>query len=272
MRAPNDRIAIDFISVLGMPPVDFIALAGELGCRQIGFAVQPVVLDTKNYAEWSLKTDAPLLRDVKAALKDHGVSIVVGEGFLFQPGADPSSYEEDMDILRDLGAARVNALTFDSDFNRGCDQFAKFAELAQRRGLKAVVEFVPDMLIGNLPTALKLVEQLKDAELGLVIDFMHLIRSGASAKDLAALDPSLIAYAQLCDVPLKSPYPSYGYEAAFERLCPGEGELPLMDILDALPKDIAIGLEIPMLGKAEAGVNAHDRLAPCVTAASALLG
>ena len=102
-----------------MPPVDFITLAAGLKCRQIGLAVQPVVLDKKNYAEWSLKTDAPLLRDVKAALKDHGVSIAVGEGFLFQPGADPSSHEADMDILRDLGAARVNALTFDTDFNRG---------------------------------------------------------------------------------------------------------------------------------------------------------
>ena len=101
---------------------------------------------------------------------------------------------------------------------------------------------------------------------------MHLIRSGASAADLAALDPSLISYAQLCDVPLKSPYPSYGYEAAFERLCPGEGELPLKDIIAALPKDVTIGLEIPMLAKAEAGLTAHDRLAPCLTAAVALMG
>jgi hypothetical protein len=57
----------------------------------------------------------------------------------------------------------------------------------------------------------------------------------------------------------------------FERMMPGTGELPLADMLAALPDDLVVGLEIPMRSRAEAGVGAYDRLLPCVESARALL-
>ncbi len=270
MPASKDRLALDFISGLGMPPTDFIHLAADLGLRQIGFAVTPMVLHKKAYTTWSLK-DQTLQRDVKSALQHHGISIAVGEGFFIRPGADISDYAPDMEILHALGAQRVNALSFDPDLSRSTDQFARFADMATERGLKPVIEFVHGMLIGDLKTAQDLLTTIGNPELGLVIDMMHLIRSGSTAADLAALNPNLIAYAQLCDVPLACTYTNYGYEAAYERLPPGEGELPLRDLLAALPKTTTIGLEIPMLAKAESGIGPHARLAPCVETAVAML-
>jgi hypothetical protein len=38
-----------------------------------------------------------------------------------------------------------------------------------------------------------------------------------------------------------------------------------------LPKHVPIGLEVPMLAPAEAGVGPRERLAPAVAAAKALL-
>lgn len=63
----------------------------------------------------------------------------------------------------------------------------------------------------------------------------------------------------------------YAEEAMFERMAPGEGELPLIDMLAALPADRVVGLEIPMRSRAEAGVSAYDRLQPCVEGARRLL-
>jgi hypothetical protein len=57
----------------------------------------------------------------------------------------------------------------------------------------------------------------------------------------------------------------------YERMAPGEGELPLLDMLAALPEDRVVGLEIPMRASAEAGVSAYDRLLPCVNSARSLL-
>ncbi len=57
----------------------------------------------------------------------------------------------------------------------------------------------------------------------------------------------------------------------FERMVPGEGELPLSEILAALPDDIDIGLEVPQRSLALSGVGPAARLRPCVEAAQGLL-
>ena len=100
---------------------------------------------------------------------------------------------------------------------------------------------------------------------------MHLYRSGGSAADVAALDPALIGYAQLCDVPITAPHDDYMREACFQRRAPGDGELPLAALIAALPDDVRIGLEVPMLAAADAGVKPLERLRPAVVTAEALL-
>jgi hypothetical protein len=53
----------------------------------------------------------------------------------------------------------------------------------------------------------------------------------------------------------------------YERMAPGDGELPLAELLGAVPPDVVIGLEIPMRSVAESGVGPAARLRPCVAAA-----
>jgi hypothetical protein len=60
-------------------------------------------------------------------------------------------------------------------------------------------------------------------------------------------------------------------EAMFERMVPGAGELPLRDLLSALPPDIVLEIEVPRRSLALAGVSAIDRTRPCVDAARRLL-
>ena len=60
-------------------------------------------------------------------------------------------------------------------------------------------------------------------------------------------------------------------EAMFERRNIGQGDIPLADLLAALPRDIPLGLEIPNLAAAEAGVSLRDHLKPSIAAANALL-
>jgi hypothetical protein len=66
-------------------------------------------------------------------------------------------------------------------------------------------------------------------------------------------------------------FEQYMDEARNNRMVPGEGELPLQELVAVLPRDAVIGLEIPMLAKAEAGVPLRDALAPAVAAARAML-
>jgi sugar phosphate isomerase/epimerase len=263
-------LSIEFISVLGMPPVEFVHLAAELECRHIGLALEPIV-SASCYAPWSLRADAGLRQAMVHALRDCGVSVALGEGFMVWPNKDIREVRADLDAMRELGAQQVNLIVIDPDRARSFDQCARFAALAADRDLGATLEFIPGLPIGNLETAGAVLRHVDTPNFRVLIDAMHFFRSGATLSQLARFDPSLIGYVQLCDVPLICSARSYADEARYARLPPGEGELPLLEFLAALPGHAPVGVEVPMLARAEAGLGPHERLASCVAATRALI-
>ena len=72
-------------------------------------------------------------------------------------------------------------------------------------------------------------------------------------------------------MPLVNDTMEYGHEAGHERLAPGEGELPLAEVVAAIPHGTPVSLEAPMLSKAQAGIGPEERLAPALAATRALL-
>lgn len=266
-----ERLALGMLSVFGLPPLEFVDLAAELGCRHISAAVRGMPLVPLGYPPFSLTDDAALRKNLIAAMDDRGVTISLGDGFLVLPGVEVDALAPDLDALAQLGVPRINAVSLDPDLSRTFDQFAALTELAARRNIGTVVEPVPGLTIGDLTTGLAAADYVGRSEFRLLIDTMHLVRSGSGATELAAIDPGSIGYAQLNDTTLRPVTDNYLEEAMFERLVPGDGELPLRDILSALPVDTVIEIEIPQRSLALAGVSPIERLRPCVEAARRLL-
>jgi len=266
-----DRIGIEFLSVFGLPPVDFVNLAADLGCHYISTGLTSIPYDPPTYPPFSLRDDPALRREMVAAMSDRGVSISLGEGLLVRNGADVRDHADDLAIMAELGVGRINTVSFDAEFTRSVDQFGVLAEMAAAAGVETTMEFGPGLSVPDLPTALDAVRAVNRPDFRLLIDTMHLVRSGSGADDLVALDPEVIGYVQLSDVPLVSSHPTYMDEAMFHRMVPGTGELPLLDILAALPRDLVIGLEIPLRAEVEAGVGPEVRVGRCVDATRRLL-
>ncbi|MDT5350649.1 MAG: hypothetical protein QOH91_3936 [Mycobacterium sp.] len=264
-------LALGFLSVFALPPVEFVDLAADLGCRHISTVVQGVPLVPLGYPPYSLRDDLALRKELLAAMNHRGVTITLGDGFLVLPGAEMHTHSADLDALAELGVPRINAVSLDPDLRRTFDQFAALTELAAQRNIQTVIEPVPGLTVGDLPTALAALEHVARPDFKLLIDTMHLVRSGFGAADLAALDPEHIGYVQLNDTTLQPRAENYMEEAMYERMVPGEGELPLRDLLFALPADIVLELEVPQRSLALAGVSPIDRLRPCVEAARRLL-
>ena len=191
---------------------------------------------------------------------------------LIAPGVDVGSYASDLDIMAELRIPRINTVSLQPDRSRTFDELAVLTDLAAERGIVTSVEPVPGLAIADLPSAMAAVEHVGRDEISLLIDTMHVARSGAGPDDLRSLPAERIGHVQLCDVPLRSTkeHP-YAEEAMYHRLVPGEGELPLVEMLAALPVDRVVGLEVPMRSHAEAGVSAYDRIRPCVESARELL-
>lgn len=264
------RLGIESLTTFGLAPVPLVHLAADLGCSFIALGLSPLPINPEGYPVWSLREPEPR-RALKEAMAERGVSIGLGQGFGIFPGRDVRDLEADLDLLCELGITRLGGVSLETDADRSFDQMAALTEMAGKRSVHIMLEFVPTRAIPDLPAALDVVRRLDAANVRLMIDCMHLIRSGGSAADVAALDPSLIGYAQICDAPLVPSNSDYLNEAVTERQVPGAGQLALADIIAALPADVPIGIEIPMLARALAGDGPHQRARDCVEGTLALL-
>lgn len=269
----SDRLGIDFISVLAMPPVEHVRLAAELRCHRISLAPAPFTANPHGYAPWSLREDAALRAEVKTALAGEGVVLSLGEGFLAWPSAGMTISESDLDLFAELGCERVNVVAVEPDRSAAIAATTEFARLAGERGLKATLEFMPGTVFGDFDAALAAWQDIGEANLSLLVDTMHFGCSHSSPERLAVCDPAAIGYVQVCDAPVGAfgNMAAYGEMAKHNRLPPGEGELPLPAILAAAPRDVPVGIELPRLALAEAGIGPRERLAPAVETARNML-
>lgn len=266
-----DQLGIGFLSVFGLPPPEFVDLAADLGCRQVSMFLQGLPLAPLGYPPFSLKNDRALRIALRTRLSDRDVRITLADGFLVLPDRDMLTHEEGLDVVAELGIPRINVVSLDADLGRTFDQFAVLAELAAQRDIGTVLECVPTLTVGDIPTAVAAVKHVGRSDFQLLIDTMHVSRSGCSPADLAAIEPGCIGYAQLNDSSLQPRISNYMEEAMFERSVPGEGELPLHALISALPPDLVIELEVPQRSLALSGVSPIDRLRPCVDAAKRLI-
>jgi sugar phosphate isomerase/epimerase len=266
-----DRLGINTQTLFGMPPVDHVNLAADLGCGHISTGLSPVPWKLEQFPDWSLRDDPRLQRELRAALKDRGIAIAFAEGCIVRPQVDVSSYAADLDLFAELGAQGVSTVCMEPDTGRALDQLATLAELSTQRTMSVAFEFAPPHTFNTLGAVLSVVEQIGSPNIALLIDAMHFLRTGGTLDQLAAIDPGLIGYVQLCDAPLAGDGEDYYREASFERQCPGEGELPLRDLLAVVPVGVLIGLEVPMLSRIQAGIELKQTVDHLVRASRRLL-
>jgi sugar phosphate isomerase/epimerase len=265
------RIGIENISVFGLPPVEFVNLAADLGCQHISTGLTSFDFGIYAYSPYSLRDNPPLRREMAAAMRDRGVSISLGEGCTIREGVSADDFARDLDLFVELGTDRINTVSMDPDFGRTCDEFARLTEMASGRGLRVTTELAPSLTVCDLPKALEAVRRVNHPAFKLLIDTMHVVRSGSTPADLAALDPHLIDYIQICDAPRVPRFASYHEESMFERKVPGEGELGVRELVAVLPADRVYAIEVPLRSEALAGKGPAERLGKCVDAVRQML-
>ena len=115
----------------------------------------------------------------------------------------------------------------------------RFATLAAHstsvQGPRIAVEFMVFSEVPTLAAALDVVARTGLDTVGILVDALHLSRSGGTPADVAAVDPALLPYLQLCDAPADAAHDDLLHEARHLRLLPGDGALPLAALLDAAP-------------------------------------
>jgi sugar phosphate isomerase/epimerase len=270
-----NRLGIEQLTVLAMPPVDYVRLASELGCVSISTGVTGMPLtmfgieDYAPWPMWSLRDDAALRREAKAAMRDTGVKIGLAEGFSAKSGADVNQFAGDLDVFADLGALRLNAICMENDMAMAVDQLGKLADMATERNMLFTIEFFPSEGINSFERALEVVDGIGADKAKVLLDTMHFFRTGGTLDKLHAAGLDRIGYVQLADSPDTPPDETYFMKSLFSRDVPGEGQLPLRELIATLPADMPVSVEVPRLDDMRS-MGARVHTARVIEAARAL--
>jgi sugar phosphate isomerase/epimerase len=113
------------------------------------------------------------------------------------------------------------------------DRIARFAGTFAAAGVRLALEFVPYTEVRTLDAARAVCDRVGRAQCGLLIDTLHLARSGGSAADIARLAPDEIAAVQIADAVAIAPA-DLPTESRETRLLPGDGALDIAGFAAAL--------------------------------------
>ena len=217
-------------------PIETIRAAAAGGFDATGLWIEPAL--------WS----AGLLRDARAALADSELALLDVEVIWIKPDSDIAEHKRCIDIGAELGAANVLCVSSDPDMGSTAARLAELCRHAEGSGIRVALEFGIFTEVRDLTMAMAVLDEVGHPLRALLVDPIHVDRSGSTVAQIAAVPPSLLPYAQFCDAFADRPDPA-DFEAVIidaidlRRQC-GEGALPLKAMLDALPKDIPLSVEL----------------------------
>ena len=198
-----NALGIERLGLFGMPPLQIVALAADLGCQCVGIGLAPAPggYNPEGHAAWSLRDEPALCRETIAAAHGAGIRFAIVEGFAVMPGHDMHGFAGDLDLVAELGCDRINVVSIGKDMGQAIDGFGVLSELAAERGLLVSAEMGSLGPLDRVAPALDVVRGVDAANFSLVSDSMHFFRLGNTLADFAALDPALVGYVQLADAP-----------------------------------------------------------------------
>jgi sugar phosphate isomerase/epimerase len=164
---------------------------------------------------------------------------------------EPSDVERVLFDMADVfGSSQLNVGLVGSldsgDEARAARALRSIGQAAAEKGMRVAFEFMPFGAVKSIESALRLVEAAGCDNVGVLVDAYHFFRGGSRLESLDGVPASLIAGLQLDDVPAQAP-DDLLTETRQHRRLPGDGELPLEDLVRAVDRtgaDVPVGVEL----------------------------
>jgi sugar phosphate isomerase/epimerase len=253
-------ISLAALTILDAGPIGQVYAAHEGGFSSVGLRLQPL-LPTDQAIVGDAAKEAALLK----ALGETQMKVLEIGVFPLKSSTKAEDFTPVVAFSSKIGARYLVCPIEDDDRARRVATFRDVCDLAARYGMEALVEFNPYSGCRSLAEAAELAREAARPNGKLLIDVLHLSRSGGSPQDARRIDPSLVPLVHFCDAP---PKPSDNRsvdelrkESRTARMLPGEGSLWLAELLDALSPDVAISVEAPSARHAHLSAGERARLA-----------
>lgn len=257
--------SLDCLTLPDVGPADLFGIAAQAGYSSVSLWVQQPALYPVMLATPACQAE------IARAMADSGVSLGNLEVFNLNIDEPIEDYEPALAFGANLGARTATAINFGAPRQDIAERLAVFHALCAKHGLETYIEPISMGATRTLQDGVALIEAA-GVEARLVVDCLHLIRTGGSAQTLAEIAPRYIGYVQICDGPLVIAPEDIGPESVANRLYPGEGEFPLAEILKVVPSRAQLGIETPNQARLQRGLSPLERAREALAATRELLG
>lgn len=181
-------------------------------------------------------------------------------GYYISPKVTLDHLLANVQAARAVGAPLILQGCFDGDMPRVSALVRDYAAAAREAGVRIALEFMPMSELRTLAQTRDLIAASGANNVGLLVDALHLVRSGATPRDVAALDPSTVYLTQLCDAPPRlAEGDTLFNEAMAGRRLLGDGGLDLTGLVNALPEGAELELETPAVQHAQLAPSERAR-------------
>ena len=265
-------ISLAHLTVLDTTPPELVSVAAAAGFRTIG--IRLTATPSVGVPPYDALHDGPLLRETLTRLADTGVSVLDTEFLRFEPDQAVGIPEGFLEVSARLGAKYVLVMSAEPDEARTIERFGDLCDRAAPYGLTVGLEFAIYTGVRTLAHAASILAKAARSNASVLIDALHFSRSGGLPAHVKQVDPALLRYVQICDATSEMPgptdTPALIREARTGRLLPGEGALPLRELVAALPAGLPLAIEAPC--RETAGLPALERAKRAYRALATLTG
>lgn len=239
-------VSLDHLTLFELTPPELVSVAAAAGFSHVGLRLNPAAPPGER--QHPMRGDTPMRRETLARLRDSGVAVFDFGVFRLAAGMDLAALEPVLETAAVLGARHAVVNGDERDPQRLAGLLHDLCELGARYGVRMNLEPTPWTGIPTLAAAVAVIREAGHPDARLMVDTIHVDRSGGTAEDLASLPPDLIDYVQVCDAPGPRPadFETMIRQARHERALPGEGTLDLAGLLAALPPGLPMSLEAPV--------------------------
>lgn len=267
-------LSLHQLTALDATPLELVTLAAENGCQRIVTWVHDPVdpFPGTGWPQFGFPSITPETKDeMKLRLDDNGIELANIEMFPIAPGVDVNDYRKYFEMGAELKTARAVVHIHDHDQNRALEMFGRFCEMGAEYNIGAGVEFMGLVkACKTLERALFYVQAVDRPNVGVALDFLHVVRTGVTIEDIRAIPAKYISYAQICDGRGLQVTDDY-LDEGLNRMPAGSGDWPVQDIVRAMPAEVPIDVETPLTTMKDQGVPMKERVKIAVDAARAIV-
>jgi sugar phosphate isomerase/epimerase len=214
-------------------PCTFVELAAKAGWRGTGIWYAP--------SSWTESTT----REISKRVRDTGLTVVDMEVVRMGPEGDCG--EGLIEAAAAIGAKNILTVSQFDEIEATAERLNELCTFARAVDIRICLEFMRFTTVQTLADALQVVQIVDQDNVGILVDLIHVFRSGTTYEDIRAADSSFFPYAQWCDAPTEP----CGWstkelirDALDDRSIPGEGDMPVNEFESLFDLTVPFSIEV----------------------------